>query len=116
MSVFPDIIRNLPEAGLPVAGLSVHISHANTHEVWFVTSEYPVDYPPHAHSAQWAVVLSGEIEITMHGERQSYGTGQCYYLPEGVEHSVRLSAGYAEVLFLNEPDFLGRQIAHAEES
>jgi mannose-6-phosphate isomerase-like protein (cupin superfamily) len=111
MSVFPDIVRRLPEAGLSIDGLTIHISHSDTHEVWFLHSETPVDYPPHAHSAQWGIVLAGEIEIAMQGKRRCFTKGDSYYLPKGVEHSVKMSAGYAEIIFVNEPDFLGRTAA-----
>ena len=106
---FPEIVEQLPEAGLPIPGVKIFISHAGTHEVWFLKSEIDLDYPPHAHAAQWAVVLEGRIHIKMDGSSRTYEKGDQYYLPPGVEHSVRIEAGYAEVMFLDDPDFLGLQ-------
>lgn len=76
--------------------------------MWFLQSEVAIDYPPHAHAAQWAVVLEGKIEVTMCGKTECFTKGDTYFLPEGVEHSVKIHPGYAEVIFLNDPNFLGR--------
>lgn len=107
-NVFPNIIKQLPEAGLGIEGLRIRISHADSHEVWFLESDIELDYPPHAHAAQWGVVLEGTIQVTMDNQTQCFSKGDRYFLPEGVEHSVKLSAGYAEIIFLNDPNLLGR--------
>lgn len=106
--VFPNMIKELPEAALPIEGLKIYISHSATHEVWFLQSDVAIDYPPHAHAAQWSVVLEGRIEVTMDGQTQCFQKGDRYFIPDGIEHSVKMDPGYAEVIFLNDPNLLGR--------
>lgn len=105
-AIFPEIIDRLPEAGYGIPGVTIRVSRTDTHDVWFLTSETDLDYPPHAHPAQWSVVLEGRIHVTMNGETRCYGKGDRYFLPAGVEHQVKLEAGetgYAEVIFLDNP-------------
>ena len=108
INIFPDVIRNLPEAGLDPEGLRVYISHSDTHEVWFLETDVEIDAAPHAHAEQWSTVLSGKAEVTMNGETQVFEKGDHYSISDGVEHTIKLSAGYSEILFLNTPNYLGR--------
>lgn len=108
VNVFPEVIRQLPAANIPIDGLRIYISHSETHEVWFLESDIAIDYPEHAHAAQWSVVLRGEIEITTNEVTEKYSRGDSYFIPEGVIHSVKMKPGYAEVIFLNDPDFMSK--------
>lgn len=108
VKVFPEVIRQLPTANIPIDGLRIFISHSETHEVWFLESDIAIDYPEHAHPAQWSVVLKGEIEVTTNGSIQKYSSGDCYFIPEGIAHSVKMKPGYAEVIFLNDPNLLSK--------
>ncbi|WP_342661413.1 hypothetical protein Rruber_05179 (plasmid) [Rhodococcus ruber] len=105
-SVFPEIVQQLPGCA-PVEGVQIHISHTDTHEVMFLQCDIDLTYPSHAHSAQWTVVLSGEIEVTIFGETTTYRKGDTYYIPANVEHTVKMSAGYSEVFLVDEPNVLG---------
>ena len=62
------------------------------------------EVPEHAHEAQWAVVLAGEIELTIGGETKTYRQGESYYIPAGVKHGAKIRAGYADATFFNQPD------------
>lgn len=104
--VFPDVITQLPEAGLDLEGLRIYISHAETHEVWFLETDVEIDYPSHSHKAQWGIILEGTMEFTINGRTQTYTKGDRYFIPESVEHSIKMHAGYSEIIFLNDPNFL----------
>lgn len=108
MSVFPDIITKLPEARLGIDGLKIYISHSDTHEVWFLETVVDVDYPAHAHKSQWSSIVAGLVEVTINGKTKVCKKGDSYYLPEGVEHKIKMYAGYAEIIYLDDPDFLGK--------
>ena len=108
MSVFPNIITKLPEAGLGIEGLKIYISHSNTHEVWFLETAIDINYPAHAHKAQWSSVVAGKVEVTINGQTKVCEKGESYYLPEGVEHKIKMYAGYAEIIYLDDPNFLGK--------
>jgi quercetin dioxygenase-like cupin family protein len=59
--------------------------------------------PEHVHPAQAGIVLEGKIELIIDGEKQSFTRGDRYYIPEGVKHSGKIDAGYADVTFFNGP-------------
>jgi mannose-6-phosphate isomerase-like protein (cupin superfamily) len=107
-SIFPELITSLPEAELGIPGLNIYISHSDNHEVWFLETLEEIDYPEHSHCAQWSNVISGTISVTIAGVTKKYGKGESYFLPDGVEHAVRMSANYAEILYLDDSNLLGR--------
>ena len=103
-NIFPKPIRNLPEADIPLDGISAYLSQAIDHQLIFMQFEKDVDLPEHSHAAQVGFVLSGRIELTINGATREYSKGDIYYIPENVKHSGKIHAGYADITFFNEPD------------
>lgn len=102
--LFPEAIRNLPEADIPLDGITAYLSQSDTHQILFMQFEEDADLPEHSHAAQMGIVLEGKIELVIGGEKQSFTKGDRYYIPEGVKHSGKIFAGYADVTFFNEPN------------
>lgn len=102
--VFPAPITNLPEADIPLNGISAYLSQSDTHQVLFMEFEEDVELPEHSHAAQVGVVLEGKIELIIDGEKRCFTKGDRYYIPEGVKHSGMIFAGYADITFFAEPD------------
>ncbi|MFC1484338.1 cupin domain-containing protein [Candidatus Neomarinimicrobiota bacterium] len=102
--VFPEPITNLPEAAVPLDGVTAYLSQSDTHQIIFMQFEQDVVVPAHAHDAQLGIVLEGKIDVTIGGRKQRYTRGDRYYIPAGVEHFATIYAGYADVTFFNEPD------------
>ena len=102
--VFPEPIKNLPEADIPLDGVTAYLSQSDTHQIFFMEFEKDVDLPEHSHAAQIGIVLEGEIELVIGGEKRSFTKGDRYYIPAGVKHSGKIYAGYADVTFFNEPN------------
>jgi quercetin dioxygenase-like cupin family protein len=50
------------------------------------------------------IVLEGKIELVIDGVEHCFSKGDRYYIPEGVKHSGKISAGYADITFSNESD------------
>ena len=101
-NIFPEPIRNLPEADIPIDGISAYLSQAKDHQLIFMQFEKDVDLPEHSHAAQVGFVLSGKIELTMGGIKATYEKGDIYFIPENVKHSGKIYAGYADITFFNE--------------
>ncbi len=40
----------------------------------------------------------------MNGETKTYQQGDTYYIPAGVTHQITLSAGYAEIDYVDDPN------------
>jgi len=103
-NVFPEPITKLPEADIPLGGLTAYLSQSDTHQILFMQFEKDVEVRAHSHAAQLGIVLEGMIELTIGGEKQTFTKGDRYYIPEGVEHAGKIHAGYADVTFFNQPD------------
>lgn len=101
--IFPEPIRSLPEADIPLDGITAYLSQSDTHQIIFMAFEKDVDLPEHSHAAQIGIVLEGKIDLTIGGTRRFYTKGDRYYIPEGAPHSGKIHAGYADITFFNEP-------------
>ena len=106
---FPKPIRDLPEADIPLKGVKAYLSQSDTHQVIFMEFEKDVDLPEHSHAAQMGIVLEGRIDLTIGGESKTFTKGGRYFIPEGMPHSGKIYAGYADVTFFNEPDRYSRK-------
>jgi quercetin dioxygenase-like cupin family protein len=101
--IFPEPIRNLPEADIPLKGVRAYLSQSANHQIIFMEFGEDVELPEHSHAAQVGIVLEGKIDLVIGGEKRTYIKGDRYYIPEGVKHSGKIHAGYADVTFFNEP-------------
>lgn len=102
-STFPEPIRNLPKAAIPLDGVTAYLSQSDTHQILFMEFEKDADLPEHSHAAQVGIVLEGKIELVINGERRCYTKGDRYYIPAGVKHSGKIYAGYADITLFDEP-------------
>ena len=100
--IFPDPIKNLPEADIPLGGIKAYLSQAENHQIIFMQFDENVDLPEHSHEAQWGIVLEGRIDLVIEGVKRSYTKGDRYFIPAGVKHSGKIYARYADITFFNE--------------
>jgi quercetin dioxygenase-like cupin family protein len=103
-SIFPEPVKNLPIADIPLKGVTAYISQSDNHQILFMEFEEDVDLPEHSHEAQIGFVLEGKIELTIDGEKHMFRKGDRYYIPAGVKHSGKIFAGYADITYFDEPD------------
>ncbi len=103
MDVFPEPIRRLPEADIPIRGVTSYLSQAANHQIVFMVFSEDVKVPEHAHAAQVGIVLEGKIDLTMDGVERTYVKGDRYYIPAGSAHGAKIYAGYADITFFDEP-------------
>lgn len=99
MEIFPDAIKNLPLADIPVDGLKAYLSQGENNQVLFMEFDKDTDLPEHSHESQYGIVLEGRIDLVINGEKKSFTKGDRYYIPAGVKHSGKIHAGYADVSF-----------------
>ena len=102
VSIFPAPIRNLPEADIPLPGIKAYLSQGETHQIIFMEFSEDVELPEHAHEGQWGIVLEGKIELVIGGCKQTFGKGDRYFIPEGVAHSGKIYAGYADMTYFDQ--------------
>ena len=101
---FPEIITSLPEADMPFEGIEAYLLQGEKQKVIFMSFDEDVEVPEHAHEEQWAVVLEGEIEVTIGGKTEVCRRGDTYYIPKDVVHSARVKKGYKDITFFNQRD------------
>ncbi len=102
--IFPEPIRNLPEADIPVSGLTAYLSQSENHQIIFMEFNKDVEIPEHSHENQWGIVLEGKLDLTIDGVKRTYSKGNRYFIPKGIEHSAKIYAGYADMTFFNQPN------------
>lgn len=102
--LFPDPILKLPKLDIPYSGVKAYLSQGGSHQIVFMEYDRDVILTDHSHEAQWGIVLEGNIELIIGGVRKLYSKGDRYYIPQGVHHSGRVSAGYADVTFFDQKD------------
>ncbi|MHC4343855.1 MAG: cupin domain-containing protein [Planctomycetota bacterium] len=102
--IFPEPIRNLPLADVPLDGLKAYLSQAEEHQILFMQFSEDVELPEHSHDSQWGVVLEGKIDFTIDGVERTYSKGDRMFIPKGAKHSAKIYAGYADISFFNQKD------------
>jgi quercetin dioxygenase-like cupin family protein len=102
--IFPEPIRRLPQADIPLDGLTAYISQSDSHQILFMKFDEDVEVPEHCHDDQWGVVLEGKIDLVIDGIKHTYGKGDRVFIPKGAKHSAKIYAGYADISFFNEKE------------
>lgn len=101
---YPDIISKLPKIGVPIPGVNGFLLQGQDSQLVFFEFNEDADLPKHSHSAQWGIVVDGEIRLTISGIEKTYRKGDSYYIPAGAEHSGIISAGFKAIDFFDQPD------------
>jgi quercetin dioxygenase-like cupin family protein len=100
--VFPESVRKLPQADIPLPGLHAWLLQGENQQVLFMQFDEDVEIPSHTHECQWSTVLQGRIDLTVEGVVSTYGRGDRYVVPRGVPHSAKIYAGYADITVFDE--------------
>ncbi len=103
---YPDFIMNFPALDVPFPEdvVQTRVIRSDAGMVAFFTFVQDMILPMHAHKAQWGTVIEGEIEFTIGGETRTYGPGDSYSIPSGVEHGAKIRAGTRVIDVFEEPD------------
>lgn len=103
-TVYPDMIRNLPEIDIPLKGVRGWLLQGGDRQIVFFDIEPVGEVPPHAHCAQWGFVLDGEMSLTIGGKTAVYRKGDWYFIPEGVTHSATFLSRVNVIDVFDAPD------------
>jgi quercetin dioxygenase-like cupin family protein len=101
--LYPPMIEKLPEIDMPVPGVQGRLFQGKAMQAVFFNVEAAGAIPPHAHQAQWGVVLEGEMELTVDGVTRRCSRGDSYYIPAGAVHAVRILSPMKALDVFDEP-------------
>jgi quercetin dioxygenase-like cupin family protein len=101
---FPDFVKNLPAADIPIPGLSTYLLQAENQQVILMEFDQEVSVPEHSHEAQWGIVLKGRMDIVIGGSARTVQQGDSYFIPKDVKHSAKIYAGYKDLTIFNQRD------------
>ena len=97
-------IQNLPRVDTPFDGMDGRMISGPDGQAVFVRAAEKVEVPPHAHGAQWGVVVTGLLHLTIGGEQATYEPGDTYEIAGGAEHSAILEAETCVIDVFADPD------------
>ncbi len=102
----PDFMMRFPALDLPIPEdiVTSRAVRSDRGLVVFFTFHKDFTLPPHSHKGQWGTVIHGQIKLTMNGDTRTYGPGDHYNIPSGVEHGAEITAGTVAMDVFEEPD------------
>ena len=100
---YPKIVTSLPEADIPFKGLKGWILQGEAQQVLFLEIEAIGQVTEHTHSAQFGMILDGEMSLTIGGETKRYKKGDTYFIPSGTPHYAVFHSKVFVVDLFNEP-------------
>jgi len=103
-TVYPDMIRGLPEIDIPVEGIRGWLLQSDDKQVVFFDIQPVGEIPPHSHCAQWGIMLAGEMSLTIGDDTGLYHKGDQYFIPEGVTHSATFKSRVNVIDIFDAPD------------
>ncbi len=106
-TVYPEMIRELPEIEIAVAGIRGWLLQGGEKQVVFFDIQPVGIIPPHSHCAQWGIMLQGEMSLTIGDETKLYRKGDSYHIPEGVVHSANFLSRVNVIDVFDAPDRYG---------
>lgn len=101
---FPDIISRHPSADIPIDGVKSHLIQTEQQQFVFMQFDKDSEVPEHFHEAQWGVVLEGEMELTIAGQKKNLKKGDTYYIGKEIRHSAKIKKGFTDLTLFNQPD------------
>ena len=103
-TIFPEPILKLPQADIPIKGINSYLSQSDGHQILFMEFSEDADLPEHSHASQMGIVLEGKMDLTIDGVKNTYQKGDRMFIPDGIKHSAKIYAGYADITFFNQKD------------
>jgi quercetin dioxygenase-like cupin family protein len=86
---YPDFIKKLPQADIPINGVRGYLMPSDHGQTVFFDIDPIGEIPEHRHGEQWGFVLSGKMVLKIDGKEYTYTRGDHYHIPAGAAHSAK---------------------------
>ena len=96
-------IQDLPQVDTPFEGLEGRMISGPDGQAVFFRAAERFEVPPHAHGAQWGIVVTGTLHLTIDGQEATFEPGQTYDIPDGAEHSAILESETSVIDVFQDP-------------
>jgi quercetin dioxygenase-like cupin family protein len=100
---YPEMISSLPQADIPFKGLKGWILQSQAQQLIFMEIDPIGEVTEHTHSAQFGMILDGEMSLTIGRETKRYRRGDTYFIPAGIPHSAVFHSKVFVVDLFDEP-------------
>ena len=90
---WPEFVRGLPMAVVPVSGLDARVVDDGACQVALFDFASDAVVAEHTHADKWGVVVAGQMTLSVDGEERAVAAGDSYFVPAGVPHGARVLAG-----------------------
>ncbi len=101
---FSEFMKEIQKGEINTKGLKSYIFQGEDKQFIFVEVDENIEIKDHFHSAQWGVVIEGEMELTVEGETTVLKKGDNYFIPENRVHSVKIKKGYKDLILFDQPE------------
>ncbi|MBN1948299.1 MAG: cupin domain-containing protein [Candidatus Cloacimonetes bacterium] len=103
-NIYPEMITSLPEIEIGLPGLRGWLLQGLNSQLVLFEIEPIGRMPEHSHTAQWGIVLEGEMKLSIAGETRIYRRGDRYFIPEGIKHSAEFLTKVYVIDFFADPN------------
>ena len=103
-TAYPDFIKGLPEVDIPFPGVRGWLLQGGNTQAVFMDIEPVGEVSPHAHCAQWGLMVEGEMRLTIGDDTRTYHKGDHYFIPEGVTHGATFKTRVQVIDVFDAPD------------
>ncbi len=103
-TTWPEFIRNMPEADVPMEGVRGWLLADGQRQIVFFDIQPGAEVPPHSHCAQWGMVVEGGMSLTIGDDTRDYAKGDWYYIPDGVTHAAKVNERMSVIDVFDAPD------------
>ncbi len=100
---YPEMVKGLPEIDVRLEGVRGWLLQAGDRQAVFFDIQPIGEIPIHTHSAQFGVVLGGEMSLTVGGVTRRYTRGDSYFIPAGTPHGAVFHTRVNVIDFFDEP-------------
>ncbi|MFX1566018.1 MAG: cupin domain-containing protein [Promethearchaeota archaeon] len=101
---YPDIIKALPKVDINIEGIEAWLAQGDTFQIVFFEIQLGVTIPPHAHKAQYGILIEGEMTLTIGDQSKRLKAGDSYYIPEDVIHQAIFHTFVRAMDYFDEPN------------
>jgi len=102
MSYYPEFFKTMSKPDVPMDGLTAFMMSDRAQVIFYELPEGSTA-AEHVNCDEWGLVIEGQVSVTMNSETTTYGTGETFFIPDGVPHSLVNHPGVVGITVFDDP-------------